>query len=132
MKTLLSALSLLLLPLAFTQTLPPNQGVTIKPLWAQQGFDVMNPSAVGHPVITGSSMSGDALLKQFSRHQLLQQARAIDRVRLAHCRSDRLLQFDFAGAMGDGKRQRQHRSRRRSHHRGVGIAQQIGQQQDAG
>ena len=66
MKTLLSALSLLPLPLAFTQTLPPNQGVTIKPLWAQQGPDVMNPSAVGHPVITGSGMSGDALLKQFT------------------------------------------------------------------
>ena len=66
MKTLLLAVSLLLVPLAFTQTLSRDQGVTIRPRTALQGFNPMNPSAVGHPVITSTGPSGDALLKQFT------------------------------------------------------------------
>lgn len=66
MKKLLLAVSLLLVPIAFAQTLPPNQGVRIIPHMAPQGFNVMNPSAVDHPLITGTSMSGDSLLKHFT------------------------------------------------------------------
>lgn len=66
MKKLVLAVSLLLVPLAFTQTLPPDQSVTIKPQWALQGFNPLNPSAVTHPVITATSMNTNAVLSQFT------------------------------------------------------------------
>jgi len=61
---LLSAVSLLLLvPAAFSQD---TSTVNIRPRFAQQGFNPMNPVAVGHPVITGNAMIDDAVVSQFT------------------------------------------------------------------
>jgi hypothetical protein len=61
---LLSAVSLLLLvPTAFSQD---TSTVNIRPRFAQQGFNPMNPVAVGHPVITGNAMIDDAVVSQFT------------------------------------------------------------------
>jgi hypothetical protein len=67
MKKLLLAVSLLLLvPAAFAQLQPNQFGVTISPHFAQQGFDWMNPAAVGHPLITSSTMMADVITSQFT------------------------------------------------------------------
>ena len=50
----------MLLATAFAQV------VAIHPHFAQQGFNPLNPAAVGHPVITGNSVANDVLLTAFT------------------------------------------------------------------
>ena len=67
-KSLLLAVSfLLLLVLAASAQPQPNPTlVKIMPHWAQQGFNPLNPSAVGHPVITANAMMANAIMNRFT------------------------------------------------------------------
>ena len=66
-KSLLLAVSLMLLASAALAQLQPSPTlVKIMPHWAQQGFNPLNPSAVGHPVITANAMMANAIMNQFT------------------------------------------------------------------
>ena len=62
-KLLLTVSLLLLVPAAFPQD---ASIVIVSPQFALQGFNVMNPAAVGHPVITENAMITNVIMSQFT------------------------------------------------------------------
>jgi hypothetical protein len=63
MKNKLLLALLLLVPAACSQD---TSTVTIRPRFAQQGFNPINPAAAGHPVITENAMIDDAVISHFT------------------------------------------------------------------